>query len=170
MTQPSAWVPTGPLGRLALSVLDRSAEPTWVWERRALMVLEAVSHIALVVVSPTFEAMLIMILGAPIAVYGSLLAQTARSAASRKREFAEMMGEGPLLDCEVRVEMAAKRAQFLASTQPIIALAMATAVAGGRFTWPAIVGALVGLLRVGWAQGYIVWRRWMRMRRPRRCA
>lgn len=144
MTLVAELPPTSRLAALVLRTLDTSPLPTWVWERRALLLLEAACHAATIAVGPTPTARLVLAMAAAQAIRVSLLQQSARSAAARKRELSQARGvTGVELACEIRVESDAREAQLWSTLQPLVGLLLAVALAGGSMAAPASDQALL---------------------------
>lgn len=161
---------TGRFGRWILRILDDHPEiPTWKLERFALIWLEVACHSATIAVAPSSTSAVVLLVSSAIAFRASLLAQTARSAAARKREHAEAQGLPPvLLSCELDVMRDTAAAQRLAAFQPLVTLVMSLVDSRVSAVPAAIVVALVSAARVVWSYEYDHWRRWMRARRPLR--
>lgn len=144
-----------------------TALPTWRYERRVILLVEVLCQVAGILAAPTRLAALVMLVGAPFAVWQVELARAARSADARKREQAAAQGVPEVeLSCARQIEEAAKARQLATVVAPVVTLATSIAAAGGQsLTLALAVGFLVSAVRVAMVELYGPWRRWYRARR-----
>lgn len=158
----------GPMGARVLAFLSHpDARPTWVYERRVILFVEALCLLAVALAAPTGLPTYLLLLRAPLQLRKAMSDHAARSGAARRREHEEALGRDPVkLTCAKALEREARDGQLLTAVIPLVDLAFAWAVAGGKgIAASAIAGAVCALVRFGMVEGYGAWRRWYRARR-----
>lgn len=157
------------IGQRIVEFLQREdAHETWVYERRVILPVEFLCLLAGVWAAPTRDAMWLLLVSLPLALWTAELARADRSGAARKAERAAARGiPSVTLTCESAMVSVAKNKQLLNATAPIVALAASVAGAGGAgITRAAIVGFVVSIIRWGMVEAYGVWRAWYRTHIP----
>jgi hypothetical protein len=144
------------------------ALPTWRYERRVILAFEVLCQVAGILAAPTRLAALVMLVGAPFAVWQVELARASRSAEARKREQAAARGVPEVeLTCARDIEAAARARQLATIAAPVVTLATSIATAGGKgLTLALVVGFVVSAVRVVIVELYGPWRRWYRDKVP----
>lgn len=161
------------IGQCIVEFLQRpNACETWVYERRIILPAEFLCLLAGVWAAPTRDAMWLLLVSLPLALWTAELARADRSGAARKAERAAARGiPSVTLTCESAMVSVAKNKQLLNATAPIVALAASVAGAGGAgITRAAIVGFVVSVVRYVMVEAYGVWRAWYRGRVPLKIA
>lgn len=143
------------------------ALPTWRYERRLILVIEALCLLAGILAAPP-RATLVLLVGAPFALWQVELARAARSADARKRETSEALGLPSVdLTCQRDIERAAESRQLATIAAPAVALAASVADSGGHgLTVALVVGFVTSVVRVAMVELYGPWRRWYRSKVP----
>lgn len=157
------------IGQRIVEFLQREdAHETWVYERRVILPVEFLCLLAGVWAAPTRDAMWLLLVSLPLALWTAELARADRSGAARKAERAAARGiPSVTLTCESAMVSVAKNKQLLNATAPIVALAASVAGAGGvGITRAAIVGFVVLVVRWAMVEAYGVWRAWYREHVP----
>ncbi len=155
------------IGQRIVEFMQREdAHETWVYERRIILPVEFLCLLAGVWAAPTRDAMWLLLVSLPLALWTAELARADRSGAARKAERAAARGiPSVTLACEAAMVSVAKNKQLLNATAPIVALAASVAGAGGAgITRAAIVGFVVSVVRYVMVEAYGVWRAWYRKR------
>ena len=144
------------------------ALPTWRYERRVILAVEVLCQLAGILAAPTRLAALVMLVGAPFAVWQVELARAARSADARKREQATALRVPDVeLTCARQIEDAAKARQLATIAAPVVTLATSIAAAGGQgLKLALVVGFVVSAVRVAMVELYGPWRAWYRSKVP----
>lgn len=144
------------------------AHETWVYERRVILSVELLCLLAGAWAAPTRDAMLLLLVSMPLALWAAELARADRSGAARKAERAAALGIPSItLTCERDMIRVAKNKQLLAAAAPVVALSASVAGAGGAgITRAAIVGFIVSIVRWAMVEAYGAWRAWYRARVP----
>lgn len=145
-----------------------TALPTWRYERRIILAVEVLCQVAGILAAPTRLAALVMLVGAPFAIWQVELARAARSADARKREQAAALRVPDVeLTCARQIEEAAKARQFATIAAPVVTLATSIAAAGGQgLKLALVVGFMVSAVRVATVEFYGPWRAWYRRKVP----
>jgi hypothetical protein len=156
-------------GHRIIAFLARpDARPTHVYERRIVLLVEALCLLAVVLVAPAGMPTYLLLLRAPLQLRKAAADHAARSGAARRREHEEVLGRDPVkLTCARELEREASNGQILTAGMPLVDLAFAFALTGEHgIRAAAIVSTVCTFARIGMVEGYGVWRRWYRARRP----
>lgn len=153
---------------IVVNLASVHAKPTHVYERRIVLFVEALCLLAVVLAAPEGLPTYLLLLRAPLQLRKAASDHAARSGAVRRREHEEALGIDPVkLSCAKELEREARDGQLITAAMPIVDLACAFALAGGKgIAVAAIVSAICSFARFGMVQGYSAWRRWYRVRRP----